>query len=170
MRDSTGRPVLFLDVDGPLLPFGGPDVRYPNPPDPGIDSRNPLLTRLDRALGPLLSALPCELVWATTWMDEANRALGPLLGLPPLAVLDRPDAADDPVDAWLGLHWKTRALVEMAAGRPFIWVDDEIGAGDREWVAANHSARALLHRVDSRTGLRPNDFTVFTEWLRNPGC
>ncbi|WP_280457717.1 hypothetical protein [Nocardia carnea] len=57
--------------------------------------------------------------------------------------------------------------MHRAAGRPFIWVDDEIGDGDREWVAANHSARALLHCVDARTGLRPSDFAVFIDWLQN---
>lgn len=167
MRDPADLPILFLDVDGPLLPFGGPGDRYPDPPSPGTESNNPLLARLDPAFGPLLSALPCELVWATTWMHDANHSVSPLLGLPPLAVLDRPDG-NDPIDAWFGLHRKTRALVEYAAGRPFIWVDDEIGTGDREWVAANHPARALLHRVDAELGLRPGDFAVFTDWLQNP--
>ncbi|MBF6351457.1 hypothetical protein IU448_20930 [Nocardia flavorosea] len=166
MKDPVDRPLLFLDVDGPLLPFGEPGDRYPNHPAPDAESNNPLLARLDPALGPLLSALPCELIWATTWMHDANRSVSPLLGLPPLDVLDRPDSTDDRVDAWFGLHWKTRALVHRAAGRPFIWVDDEIGDGDREWVAANHSARALLHCVDARTGLRPSDFAVLFDWLQ----
>lgn len=164
MRDPADRPILFLDVDGPLIPFGAP-AGYPEHLTPGPEGTNPLLARLDPALGPLLSALPCELIWATTWMHEANRSVGPALGLPPSAVLDRPDTADDPIDTWFGLHWKTRALVDRAAGRAFIWVDDEIGAGDREWVTANHTGRALLHRVDARTGLDPNDFAVFGDWL-----
>lgn len=166
MKDPVDRPLLFLDVDGPLLPFGEPGDRYPNHPAPDAESNNPLPARLDPALGPLLSALPCELIWATTWMHDANRSVSPLLGLPTLDVLDRPDSTDDRVDAWFGLHWKTRALVHRAGGRPFIWVDDEIGDGDREWVAANHSARALLHCVDARMGLRPSDFAVFFDWLQ----
>ncbi|MEU9895121.1 hypothetical protein ACIBCS_03055 [Streptomyces phaeochromogenes] len=32
----------------------------------------------------LLMALPCELVWATTWMAEANETVAPRLGLPEL--------------------------------------------------------------------------------------
>jgi hypothetical protein len=51
------------------------------------------------------------------------------------------------------LHWKIRHLVEWAAGRRFVWVDDEITDADWTWVAANHSAPALLHRVDPRRGL-----------------
>lgn len=85
--------MLFLDVDGPLIPFGAPDGRYPAHLPPGAAGANPLLARIDPALGPLLAALPCELVWATTWMHEANRSVGPVLGLPPAAVLDRPDSS-----------------------------------------------------------------------------
>ncbi|MGW4520279.1 hypothetical protein [Amycolatopsis sp. NPDC004378] len=34
-----------------------------------------------------------------------------------------------------GPHWKTRPIVEHAAGRPFAWVDDETTDADRSWVA-----------------------------------
>ncbi|MBL1077277.1 hypothetical protein JK358_23020 [Nocardia sp. 2] len=148
MTPSTLRPLLFLDVDGPLLPFGGPNAKT-----------------VDPHLGPLLRALPCELVWATTWMDEANLHLTPILGLPTLPVMQWPDTPDDGIDAWFGLHWKTRALVDRAAGGAFVWVDDEIRDSDREWVAANHGGRALLHRVDPRIGLRVADFEVIRAWL-----
>jgi hypothetical protein len=86
-------PVLFLDVDGPLIPFGTAPPQYPDgyptyrtdPGLPGADS-NPLLTRINPALGPRLTALPCELVWATTWMDDANRPCCAFQGpLQPLA-------------------------------------------------------------------------------------
>ncbi|MCM6778839.1 hypothetical protein NDR87_35735 [Nocardia sp. CDC159] len=160
MLDTTHCPLLFLDVDGPLLPFGPGRESSPLPSD-----SNPLLDRLDPGLGPLLLALRCELVWATTWMHDANRAIGASLGLPVLPVLQWPDADDDRVDAWFGLHWKTRPVVERAAGRPFLWIDDEITDNDRDWVAAHHPGRALLHRVDPRLGLRPSDFPRFAAWL-----
>lgn len=53
-----------------------------------------------------------------------------------------------------GLHWKTRPLVAWAAGRPFVWLDDEITPTDAAWVAAHHPAPALLHRVDTGTASR----------------
>ncbi|WP_245778007.1 HAD domain-containing protein [Lentzea xinjiangensis] len=153
-------PLLFLDVDGPLLPFGG-DIAHHGP-----DHANPLLARLDPMHGPWLAALPCELVWATTWMDDANDLLVPLLGLPRLPVVTwQDDREAETADARRGLHWKTRGLAAWAGGRPFAWVDDEIGENDRAWTARHHP-QALLHRVDPRRGLTDTDYLALDAWLR----
>ncbi|MER7576353.1 HAD domain-containing protein [Streptomyces sp. NPDC126514] len=154
--------LLFLDVDGTLLPFGGPGP-YPEhaPPCPGAPLAHPLLNRVDPALGPRLAGLGCALVWATTWMEDANACLSPWLGLPPLPLVDWPDDEGGPP----GLHWKTRPLIEWAGGRPFVWVDDEIGEADRRWVAEHCAVPALLHRVDHRTGLTDADFGVLERWV-----
>lgn len=154
--------VLFLDVDGTLLPFG-PGAE-PLEAEPGS-----LLKRLDARLGARLAALPAELVWATTWEDQANTEISPLLGLPPLPVVRWPESSGEPEDQWFRQHWKTRTLVEWADGRPFVWVDDEIADGDREWVLARHPGRALLHRVAPDRGLTDEDFAVIAEWLPKPG-
>lgn len=69
-------------------------------------------------------------------------------------------------DLWLGLCWKTRALVDWAGGRPFAWVDDEITDADRDWVAANHRSRALLYYIEPFRGLTGTDFTALGQWLR----
>jgi hypothetical protein len=153
------RPLLLLDVDGPLIPFGGATREY-------VVRRgsNPPLARINPDLGPLLANLSCELVWATAWMEEANECVGPGLGLPRLPVMAWPDTADD-ADARIGLHWKTRALVDRAAGRSFIWIDDEIGDMDRLWVSAHHRGPALLHHVDSGVGLSTSDFATLTAWI-----
>ncbi|WP_017242410.1 hypothetical protein [Streptomyces sp. SS] len=164
------RPLLFLDVDGPLIPFGARDgadpahPTYPPEPPPGV---SPLLARLDPAQGPRLAALPYELVWATTWEADANTWVAPRLGLPPLPLPAWPDGPD--VAGWPGLHWKTPALVAWAAGRPFAWVDDEIGAADRAWVAAHHPGPALLHRVDARRGLGGDDYATLAGWGASRG-
>lgn len=156
--------LLFLDVDGTLLPFGAAgsyptyDARFAVPPQ-ALD--HPLLSRVDPALGARLTALRCELVWATTWMEDANVCLAAWLGLPPLPLVDWPDEDDPPAP----LHWKTRPLVDWADGRSFVWVDDEMTGTDRRWVAAHHPAPALLHRVDHRCGLTERDFATMEEWL-----
>jgi hypothetical protein len=63
-----------------------------------------------------------------------------------------------------GVHWKTPFLVEYAAGRPFAWVDDELGSADRAWVSARHGGDALRHRVDPRVGITPEDYAILAEW------
>ncbi|WP_370948111.1 HAD domain-containing protein [Amycolatopsis sp. cg5] len=156
----TGSPaVLFLDVDGPLIPFGGR-----NHPVFQAKTANPLLRRLDPSHGPRLAALPYSLIWATTWMDDANDAIAPVLGLPRLPFVAWPESPFDDEDERAGLHWKTRALVEWAAGRSFAWVDDELTATDQAWVAEHHAGRALLHRVDHRLGLTDADYALLADW------
>ncbi|MET8095675.1 HAD domain-containing protein [Streptomyces sp. NPDC005236] len=167
------RPILFLDVDGPFIPFGPSSAHHETSgagsgsapgseasPDPG----NPLLGRLDPTVGPRLKTLGCELVWATTWMEEANESIAPRIGLPRLPVVEWPE--DSTEAGPRGLHWKTRPIVEWAGGRPFIWVDDEIGAVDRLWVEAQYASPSLLHRVDPSKGLTEDDFSALAAWLR----
>ncbi|MFJ4579541.1 HAD domain-containing protein [Streptomyces echinatus] len=158
MTSAAERPILFLDVDGPLIPFG---VSYGS--STSVDQANPLLDRLDPGIGSRLLALGCHLVWATTWMEDANEAVAPRLGLPKLPVVEWPDSGAD--DGPCGLHWKTRPLVEWADGRPFTWVDDDISAMDRLWVAAQHPGPSLLHRVDPAQGLVDADFSALGDWL-----
>ncbi|MEY9845593.1 hypothetical protein ABH940_002671 [Streptacidiphilus sp. BW17] len=167
MTGSVERPLLFLDVDGPLIPFGAVGhPTYPTNNEPAGSASNPLLARINPGLGPRLSALPCELVWATTWMSDANECIAPHLGLPELPVVIWPEPSEnDQRDERAGLHWKTRALVDWAAGRAFAWVDDEITARDRAWVSAHHGERALLHRVDPRRGLADTDFVLLSDWF-----
>lgn len=169
MSASAALPLLFLDVDGTLLPYGGASL-----PAGLVEwaawqhAANPQLAKVDRAHGPRLLALPCSPVWATAWMADANEVIAPLLGLPRWPVAELPEA---PLEGHGDrLHWKTRALVERAAGRPFAWVDDEITGVDRAWVARHHPGPALLHRVDPVTGLTAADFTVLGSWLRDPAA
>ncbi|MGI5460807.1 HAD domain-containing protein [Streptomyces sp. CA-249302] len=168
MTDPAELPLLFLDVDGTLLPYAG--ARLPTTLEGWDDwqlASNPQLAKIDPGHGPRLLALPCALVWATAWMHQANEVIGPLLGLPVLPVADLPEAPM--VDAVGELNWKTRALVRAAAGRTFVWVDDAIADVDRAWVAAHHPGQALLLAVDSGTGLTGSDLAVVAGWLRQVG-
>lgn len=147
----TEPPLIFVDVDGTLLPFGAA-ADYPH------------FGRMDRRHGPRLLALGGELWWATAWMGEANDVIGPLLGLPELPVVDLPAWDDDFVDE--RLCWKTQKLVAHAAGRPFVWLDDEPTEADDAYVAAHHSGPALLYRTDPEIGLTGADFDAIAAWLR----
>ncbi|GAA4893630.1 hypothetical protein LX16_1804 [Stackebrandtia albiflava] len=168
MATDPSRPLLFLDVDGTLLPYGGATLPSSTAEwERWQHHANPQLAKLVPAHGPRLRDLGCELVWATAWMHDANTVIAPLLGLPPLPVADLPDAPE--VDLPDVLHWKTRSLVEAASGRPFIWLDDEIGPLDREWVRWEHPGPALPHRVDASVGVTDADFTVICAWLDEVG-
>lgn len=179
---SSALPLLFLDVDGPLIPFGATRHQLPDGyptyetglRSPSADA-NPLITRIDPAHGPRLMALPCELVWATTWMADANECIAPWLRLPELPVMLWPETPDEPgsevseeaeEDERRGLHWKTRLVLRQATGRAFAWVDDEITDVDRAWVEAHHPEPALLRRIDPARGMTDADFAVLGAWLR----
>ena len=131
---------------------------------------NPHLTTIRREHGPRLLSLPCDLIWATAWMSDANVVISPLLGLPELPVADLGElpGLEDPVwaeDRDAGLNWKTRGVVRRAAGRAFVWIDDELTDFDRSWVADHHGGHALLHRVDPARGLTDADLTTVGRWL-----
>jgi len=167
VTDHEQRPLLFLDVDGPLLPCGGMSAS-----EHLTDVSAPYLARLRPETGRRLAALPSALVWATTWLEDANIEISPRIGLPNLPVVTWPEPtrADEHVDQWLGLCWKTRTLVNWSAGRPFAWMDDEITDADREWVFAHHPGPALLCSVDASLGLTDQDFAALDAWLRKLPC
>ncbi|MFF4255257.1 hypothetical protein ACFY1L_29020 [Streptomyces sp. NPDC001663] len=176
------RPALLVDVDGPLNPYAAKPHRRPEgyethrlltPRWEAAERRRlvawgspirpvkPLRVWLNPDHGSALAALPFDLVWATTWEEEANDFVAPILGLPTLPFIAWPSPRSEPGG---GVFWKTPEIVAWADGRAFAWVDDEITDADRAWVQAHHHGPALLHRVDPRTGLSTDDFAVLTEW------
>jgi hypothetical protein len=164
------RPLLLLDVDGPLNPYAAKPTRRPpgyrtyrmRPGGWDDPKLKPLRVWLNPDHGPRLLALPYDLVWATTWRGDANIWIGPALGLPELPFIDWPDTSAAPEE----LHWKTQAAVDWAGGRAFAFVDDELSDADRDYVAAHHAGPALLLTIDPGIGLLPEDFARLTEWAR----
>jgi len=171
MNDTT-KPLLLIDVDGPLNPYDAPSHRRPEGysthrmmPDSWRASgrRKPLRVWLKHAMGEDLLALPFELVWCTTWEHEANEWIGPHLGLPelPYVEFDKTWALPTRPD---GTYFKTHEVVEYAAGRPFAWVDDEITTWDEDYIKAHHPGPARLLWITPAAGLRQPDFDKLKEW------
>jgi hypothetical protein len=144
----TIRPLLFLDVDGPLNPYAAKPSRRPagytthrmRPTGWDQPWQKPIRVWLNPDHGSHLTELPFDLVWATTWAAEANEWIAPRIGLPELPFIDW-DLELRPVSDRMpdGTYWKTHQIIEYAAGRPFAWVDDEIGVADKDYVAAKHA-------------------------------
>ncbi|RFU86941.1 hypothetical protein DY218_09880 [Streptomyces triticagri] len=187
IHDEPARPVLLIDVDGPLNPYAAKPHRRPagyrtyrilTPRWEAAERERlaawgqpvgrvrPLRVWLDPSHGPALAALPYDLVWATTWEEEANSFIATELGLPRLPYLVWRSPRPDPPP---GVYWKTPEIVDWAQGRPFAWIDDEISDADRAWVAHHHAGPALLRRIDPRLGLTGADFTALAAWAADPG-
>lgn len=162
--------LLLIDVDGPLNPYmalsrrrSPQGYRRHRMRPTGWETGQALPVLLNAEHGDELLALTdrYELVWATTWKNEANEWIGPHLGLPPLPFVDWPVVGGSTGE---GTLWKTRHVVAYAAGRPFAWIDDEIRERDREWVAVHHPGRALLRQIDPLVGLERHDFDALARW------
>src|SRR5690606_40592812 len=82
VRAGTTRPLIFVDIDGVLIPFrarsGGTRRPVGGVGDAADGTGKPLLDRLDPADGGRPLALPGELVWASTWRTVTERPSTPL--------------------------------------------------------------------------------------------
>lgn len=162
------KPLLLLDVDGPLNPYRQltkkgylpPKVRRDEPRfeyekhlmrPPGWETGEQLPVLLSREMGELLLGLQDRftLIWATSWEGAANEWIAPVLGLPELPVIGWPAATrerDWPLPGHRG-SWKTKLILQWlgthavgpdGAQLPWVWVDDEIRSADRALVRAHY--------------------------------
>lgn len=93
------RPLVLLDVDGVLNAL----ALQPGPAWEHHTCQNwngSYRVRLNPSHGPMLLKLAeetgAELVWATTWCDDANKQIGPKVGLPELPVIDVLSGDEEP--------------------------------------------------------------------------
>ena len=158
------KPLLLMDVDGPLNPFDAAWFDTPTPP-PGFRFYA-LTPRDDRTYRVALSsdhgtqlrglAGTFDLVWATTWREEANRLISPILGLPDdLPVIPLFRRLDRP----RGRCWKVDQVASWVGSRPFAWFDDEINRRTRVWLRkVGEVGPHLALSVPASRGLVAEDF------------
>jgi hypothetical protein len=146
----AAKPFLVIDVDGVLNPYHAPPgVVPPGFTEHTIKGYRVLLRPQD---GPALAAFAdrFELVWATTWEDDANRLLAPILGMPKLPVVH----FEDPT--WR-TDWKIPAVAAFVGDRPLAWIDDDFREDADGW-AKGRPAPTLLVRPDPAVGLLSRHF------------
>lgn len=138
---SRVTPLAFIDVDGVLNRFVSSDLAARRGYDT-VTLRPAILPmsftlHLDpqdtRRLGEL--ARRFEMAWATTWSHDAPRLVAPRLQLPgdwPVAETE----AETP--------GKVPGILAVAAGRPFVWLDDAPAPEDLELLRRSRTPHLLI--------------------------
>ena len=169
----TDKPLLLIDVDGPLNPFAAKPTRRPEGytthrlAPKGCNPRKPYRVWLNPGHGRMLldfaETAGVELVWCTTWEHDANKMIGPVIGLPVLPVIEL---------GFPATRWKFGAVAEYAAGLPLAWLDDDFDEHRtaRRWFDAQRADMpTLLHHVDARIGLTDADLDAVAAWAFSAG-
>lgn len=162
------KPFLLIDVDGPLNPWAQSNAQlrkgkqYTRYHYRGSQNYQVWL-RKEHGRQLLELADVFDLVWATTWEEEANSFIGSKIGLPELPFIPfKKLCPPEPPEP--GLHWKTAVINAYAYGRPFAWVDDECNVKDSLYLFRWHPHPFLLKMIDPAVGLVDKDFEELRDW------
>jgi len=168
---AADSPIWLLDVDGVLNAVTqAPDhLTWPDYRSGFATARgrrwpitySPTVTSTVAQLSETRSA---EVLWLTTWEDEANGDLVELLGLPRLPLAGR--AAATSTEASCG-WWKlqvARVVHQLSPSRPIVWTDDDLAfdVAAREWIRD----RGLGISPATRLGLDGGQLQVIREFVR----
>jgi hypothetical protein len=151
------KPLLFVDVDGVLNPYGGPCPAgyeehwlFPEDEEP---------VRINQHHGAWLHELAevFDLWWGSSWTVKDRVLLGSVLDLPPfLGAVDLPSGQFDPA-------LKVPAIELAAAGRPLAWIDDLLTPDAWAW-AESRPAPTCLIQVDPANGLTRQHVRALLHW------
>ena len=154
---DESKPLLLLDVDGVLIPYAATAQPVGFEQHLLLDEQVWLAPQHGAWLRPLSDRF--QLVWATGWGHDANRLLAPILGLPALPVIEFPRNPD-------GRFTKLPTITRFAAGRPLVWIDDELTPAAHAW-AAGRTPPARLIDVDPAIGLTEEIVALIAAFMRD---
>lgn len=149
------KPLLLIDVDGVLNPLCSLS-KIPK----GFDKYRLLGYRvfLNKRHGEWLNSLSdkYELVWATTWEQDANICIGPRIGLPKLPFI---------TFQWdkVSLTQKLPNVKAYVGDRRFVWLDDDLWEDAHAW-AKRINGQGLLIDIDPLIGLTEKQVNILREW------
>lgn len=165
-------PVLVLDVDGVLNPFGPEPARRgfvhhrfsgPNPVGEEVEFGVYLHPQHGEWIEALI-ALGVETVWGTTWGDMANKWIAPRIGLATeLPVLD----VGTQVSTRFGWTSKSTAVLDyVGRDRPLAWLDDIFGGKELGWAAdrSDLGVPTVVEQIDGSAGLAAATKTRVERW------
>lgn len=169
------KPLLLIDVDGVLNPYGSiidPKGFKPHLLTP-TDGTSSYRVLLNPQHGKWLLALAdtFDLVWATTWQHDANRMIGPIIGLPDLPVIELPHWSSQEASAWT--TWKMAGITNspLTHGKPFAWIDDDIGFDAMDWrdTRINDGIPTHFEWINPSVGLTEKNLNHVKEWANGIG-
>ena len=143
---------LYLDVDGVINAWWAKEVWPTQNQGDAVADNGTWTIKWSPEMIAELEAMDFDLVWTTTWRQQAPASIAPLIGYGRTARWLDPTVNTRLMHS--SIQWKRIAVAEDQANdpSPFIWIDDEILAYDSSW-ALDHGGYAFAPH--DRFGISP---------------